>query len=169
MYQRTFTMKRKFQTGAAKQNEKSMRLENEPKGKVTFDQFGWGKSTENKISEMPIQHVLPSTNAEEHVKQPSQKEIEAVNKGSREKENEIEAHVLLSNEEEHSMYRGLHVKIQNCWQDLMLQHGIDSAKKTGIALLPMVHRQTRKSSQETTQAECFQQGYFGSSCQMVNQ
>ena len=95
MYQLTFKMKR-FQSGAAKRKEKSMRLENESKGKVTFEQLGWGKSTENKISEMQVQHVLPSTNAEEQVKQPSQNELEAVNEGSREKENKIEADVLMT-------------------------------------------------------------------------
>ena len=50
---------------------------------------------------MQVQHVLPSTNAEEQVIQSSQKELEAVNEGSEEKENKIEAHVLMSHEEEH--------------------------------------------------------------------
>ena len=101
MYQRTFKMKRRFQFGATKRKEKSMRLENESKGKVTFEQLGWGKSTENKISQMQVQDVLPSTNAEKQVIQSSQKELEAVNEGSGKKENEIEAHVVMSQEKEH--------------------------------------------------------------------
>ena len=154
MYQCTFKMKRRVQSGAAKQKEKSMRLKNESKGKVTVEQLGWGESTENKISEMQVQHVLPSTNAEEQIKQPSQNEFEAINEGSREKEHKIEAHALIRNEK--SIYRSHHVKIQNCWQDLMLLLGIDSAKETGIDLLPMAHCQTQNNSQETKQAQCFQ-------------
>ena len=167
MYQHTFKMKRRCQSRAAKRKEKSMQLENESKGKVTFEQLGWGKRTENKISEMQVQHVLPSTNAEEQIKPPSQNDLEAVNEGSREKEHKIEARVRMSNEK--IIYQSHHVKIQNCWQDLMLLLGIDSAKETGIELLPMVHCQPRKNSQEIKQAECFQQVYFGRSCQMMNQ
>ena len=58
MYQYTFNMQRRFLSGAAKRNEKSTRLENESEGKVTFEQLGWGKSTENKILEIQAQHVL---------------------------------------------------------------------------------------------------------------
>ena len=74
-------MKRTFQSRAAKRKEKSMRLENESKGKVTFEQLGWGKSTENKLSEMQVQHVLPSANAVEQVIHPIQKNSKRLTRG----------------------------------------------------------------------------------------
>ena len=60
---RTFKMKRRFQSRAAKRKEKSMRLENEFKGKVTFEQLVWGKSTESKVSELQVQHMQPLADA----------------------------------------------------------------------------------------------------------
>ena len=148
---------KRFQSGAAKRKEKSMRLENESKGKVTFEQLGWGKSTESKVSELQVQHVQPLADAEEQVIQLCQKELEAVNEVSEKQENDTEAYVLVSHEE--SMYRDPHVEMQNSWQEVMSPLGIDSAKETGIELLPMVHCQTQKSSQEIKQAESFKRAY----------
>ena len=107
------------------------------------------------------------TDKEEQGVQPSERELENVNEGIEQQETDEPSPPITAKqteaqsleEDEDYPASGPETKKQVPWDELMLPVGENSAKKTGMRLLPKVPHQIQRSSQRMKRTEPFQRAF----------